>query len=394
VRILIKRQKAKGEKQKGRRGRIVISLLLAFTFLLLPSLALSQATTPATNWYQFRGNQQLTGLSGMSGLSPSLKHLWTFETGAAIDSSAAVVGGTVFVGSHAGELVALSLENGAVYWKYRASGEIGESSPFYNGQDGLVYIGDLSGVLHAVGARDGRGAWTFKTGSEIKSSPVAVGNRVLIGSYDQHLYCLNAKTGALIWKFKTNGPVHATPAVVNGIAYIAGCDEMFRAIRVSDGKELFQVASNAYTGASPALAAGFAYYGTFNNDVLAVNLRTRRVAWRYQHPERQFPFYSSAAIAAGRVVVGGRDKMIHCLSTATGKSLWTFATRARVESSPAIAGGRVYVGSNDGRFYVLDLQSGAKVWEFNAGAPFAASPGLGSGRVVIGAQDGRLYCFG
>jgi outer membrane protein assembly factor BamB len=86
--------------------------------------------------------------------------------------------------------------------------------------------------------------------------------------------------------------------------------------------------------------------------------------------------------------------MIHCLSTATGKALWTFSTRARVESSPAIAGGRVYVGSNDGRFYVLDLSSGAKVWEFNAGAPLAASPGLGSGRVVIGAQDGRLYCFG
>jgi outer membrane protein assembly factor BamB len=169
---------------------------------------------------------------------------------------------------------------------------------------------------------------------------------------------------------------------------------MFRAIRVSDGRELFQVASGAYTGASPALAAGFAFYGTFNNDVLAVNLRTRRVGWRYQPQERQFPFYSSAAVSQGRVVVGGRDKLVHCISAANGKSLWTFSTRARVESSPAIAGGRVYVGSNDGRFYVLDLQSGAKVWEFNAGAPLSASPGLGSGRVVIGAQDGRLYCFG
>jgi outer membrane protein assembly factor BamB len=272
-------------------------LILTFTFLLLPSAALSQSATPATNWYQFRGNQQLTGLSALAGMSPTLKPLWTFEAGAAIDSSAAVVGGTVFVGSHTGELVALSLENGAVYWKYRASGEIGESSPFYNGQESLVYIGDLSGVLHAINARDGRGAWTFKTGSEIKSSPVVVGNRVLIGSYDQHLYCLNAKTGALLWKFKTSGPVHATPAVVNGIAYIAGCDEVFRAIRVSDGKELFQVVSGAYTGASPALAAGFAFYGTFNNDVLAVNLRTRRIAWRYQHPERQFPFYASAAVS-------------------------------------------------------------------------------------------------
>jgi outer membrane protein assembly factor BamB len=77
-----------------------------------------------------------------------------------------------------------------------------------------------------------------------------------------------------------------------------------------------------------------------------------------------------------------------------GKSAWTFATRARVESSPAIAGGRVFVGSNDGRFYVLSLANGAKLWEFNAGAPLSASPAIANGRIVIGSQDGRLYCFG
>ncbi len=393
MRLLNRRQKTEAGRQKGRKRSIAFALLLTFAFGLWPSVATPQ-TTPATAWYQFRGNQQLTGASGAANTPKTLKTIWTFDAGGSIESSAAVVGGSVFVGSHKGELVALGLDNGSVYWRYNAGREIGESSPFYHGADELVYVGDLGGVLHAVGARDGRPAWTFKTGGEIKSSPVAVGNRVLIGSYDQHLYCLNAKTGALLWKFKTNGPVHATPAVVNGVAYIAGCDEVFRAIRVADGKEVFQVASGAYTGASPAVAGGSAYYGTFDNEVLAVNLRSRSVSWRYKHPERQFPFYSSAAVANGRVVVGGRDKLVHCLSAATGKSLWTFSTRARVESSPAIAGGRVYIGSNDGRFYVLDLSSGALLWEFNAGAPLSASPGLGSGRVVIGSQDGRLYCFG
>ncbi|MFN2494251.1 MAG: PQQ-binding-like beta-propeller repeat protein, partial [Pyrinomonadaceae bacterium] len=93
------------------------------------------------------------------------------------------------------------------------------------------------------------------------------------------------------------------------------------------------------------------------------------------------------------VVVGGRDKLVHGL-TAAGKEVWSFATRARVESSPAIASGRVFVGSNDGRFYALSLDNGAKVWEFNAGAPLSASPAIANGRIVIGAQDGRLYCFG
>jgi outer membrane protein assembly factor BamB len=57
-------------------------------------------------------------------------------------------------------------------------------------------------------------------------------------------------------------------------------------------------------------------------------------------------------------VLGGRDKMAHAYEAETGKPLWTFTTRARVDSSPAIAGGRVFVGSNDGRVYGLDLASG------------------------------------
>ncbi len=150
----------------------------------------------------------------------------------------------------------------------------------------------------------------------------------------------------------------------------------------------------AYTGASPALMEGNAFYGTFDNEVLSVNLAGRRVSWRYQHPQRRFPYYSSAGAVEGRIVVGGRDKLVHCINAGTGKSIWTFATRARVESSPALAGGRVFVGSNDGRIYELDFYSGAKLGEFNAGAPVSASPAIAQGRIVVGAQDGRLYCFG
>jgi outer membrane protein assembly factor BamB len=261
-------------------------------------------------------------------------------------------------------------------------------------------------MFHAVDTATGKAKWTFKTGGEIKSSPVVFTDggveKVLIGSYDQSLYCLNAKTGAVLWKFSINGPVHATPSIASGIAYLTGCDEVFYGIRLADGKEVQHVASGAYTGASPALLLSplppMAFFGTFNNDVLAVNLTTKRIVWRYEHPQRHFPFYASAAVTPSLVIVGGRDKMVHALvpkpGTTKGKAAWTFLTKARVESSPAIAGTRVYVGSNDGTLYVLDLATGKKLWEFTAGAPISASPAIGGGRLVIGDQDGKLYCFG
>ena len=391
MRLLSKKEKVKSKKNGllPFSSQSLLFLLLPFYFLLFPFAAVAQ-DTPANNWPQFRGNHQLTGVS-QSAVPGTLRQLWTYEAGDSIESSAAIAGGTVFVGSQKGELVALNLENGAVHWKYSTGSPIGESSPAYYG--GVVYIGDLGGWLNALNASDGRKLWAFKTGSEIKSSPVVVGDRVLIGSYDEHLYCLSTRNGAVLWKLKTGGPVHSTPGISGGLAFIAGCDEIFRAIRISDGKQMFTVSSGSYTGASPALRGAFAFYGTFANEVLMVSLSSRRIAWRYQHPERRFPFYSSAAVTADRVVLGGRDKLVHGLNAA-GKAVWTFATGARVESSPAIAGGRVFVGSNDGKFYVLNLNSGAKIWEFNTGAPLSASPAIANGRIVIGTQDGRLYCFG
>src|ERR1044071_4926851 len=329
--------------------RVLKSLILVVCL----AVTVMAKDTPADNWAQFRGNPSLTGVS-QSNVPSTLKPLWTYEAGDSIESSAAIVGGTVFIGSQKGELVALSLQNGSVYWKFPTGNPIGESSPAYS--NGVVYIGDLGGWLNAINAADGKKLWAFKANSEIKSSPVVVGDSVLIGSYDANLYCLSTRDGSLLWKFKTNGPVHSTPSIADGMAFIAGCDELFRAIRIEDGKEVFNVSSGAYTGASPALKDGSAFYGTFDNEVLSVNLAAKQITWRYEHPQRKFPFYSSAAVTSDRVVIGGRDKMIHGL-TMQGKVVWTFMTRARVESSPAIAGGRVFVGSNDGRFYVLSVST-------------------------------------
>ena len=395
--VKLRRRLGSGE---GRRSRAVVLAglpVLALTFWLGMSphgVEGTGSTSPAAGnvWSQFRGNPALTGISDTI-LPDALKLVWTLEAGESIESSAAIVDGVVYVGSQSGDLLAVSLNSGDELWRYRAAEfGIGESSPCVG--QGLVYIGDLEGVLHAVDVRTGKAAWTFPTEGEIKSSPVLVGDRVLVGSYDSHLYALEADTGLHLWTVMTEGYVHSTPSVADGVAFISGCDEIFRAIRVEDGRELYQVPSIAYTGASPALAGDAAYFGTFSNQVVSVSRRERKVLWRYESKESQFPFYSSAAVVGGRVVLGGRDRKVHCLEAATGESLWTFATRARVDSSPVAVGDRIYVGSNDGRFYVLNLEDGRKVWEFNAGAPLSASPAVAGGKIVIGSQDGQLFCFG
>jgi outer membrane protein assembly factor BamB len=223
---------------------------------------------------------------------------------------------------------------------------------------------------------------------------VVSGGSVIVGSYDADLYCLDASTGRLKWKYRTDGQVHSTAAVQDGLAFVAGCDMKLHAVRLATGTQAYEITSGAYTAASPVLAGARAYFGTYDEEVLALDLRARRTAWRFRDPERRFPFYSSAALWDGRIYLGGRDKTVRAINAASGKPVWTFLTNARVDSSPAIAGGRVFVGSSDGHFYVLDAVTGAKRWDFDAGGAITGSPAIASGRVVIGAHNRVVYCFG
>jgi hypothetical protein len=131
-------------------------LFRAFVLSWLSIALPVSAQAPSPNWPQFRGNPSLTGVAATAPPA-TLALKWTYDAGEAVESSAALADGAVYVGTTKGELIALDLETGALRWKYEtgAGGFIGESSPAVS--DGTVFVGDLAGLVHAVG-REGRQA--------------------------------------------------------------------------------------------------------------------------------------------------------------------------------------------------------------------------------------------
>jgi outer membrane protein assembly factor BamB len=125
-----------------------------------------------------------------------------------------------------------------------------------------------------------------------------------------------------------------------------------------------------------------------------VDLDERRVLWRYEHPERKFPFYGSAAVGEDLVIIGGRDKLVHALDPDTGEVKWVWNSGARLDSSPVVVGRRAFLGTTAGEVVALDLESGEPVWRFETGSAIVASPSVAQGKLVIGSLDGVLYCFG
>ena len=369
------------------------------TFFIL-ALLLSIANVTLGNWVSFRGNPQLTGVSD-SKLPDNPQLLWTFQAGDMIESTAAVVDGTVYIGALDGILYAIDAETGEKRWTYQTNSSI-KASPAIH--DGIVYFGDGDGVFHAVDINTHTMKWQFQTEGEIISSANFAGDRVLFGSYDGFLYCLNRENGALVWKFETEGYVHGTPGVwtapesgsgdPKNFVIVTGCDSYLRVINIDDGIQTQQVELGAYVAASPAISQNRVYCGTYGTEILGVALDTGEMAWRYRHPRRQFPFFASAALTEDSVIIGGRDKMVHAISRETGEPIWTYTTKSSIESSAVIAGTRAFLGTTRGLFIALDITTGEPVWEFATGSSITASPSVSDGKIYIGTEDGILYCFG
>lgn len=382
-------------KQSTNINRFVWKFIVKNVLFLL--LFIGQATF--ADWATFRGNPQLTGVTNTE-LSENPQLLWTFQAGDMIESTATVVDGTVYVGVLDGFLYALDAQTGEKRWAYQATGAIKASPSIHNG---VIYLGDSEGIFHAIDISTQATKWQFRTEGEIISSANFARDRVLFGSYDGFLYCLNRENGELIWKFETEGYIHGTPGIwtqsasesdnAQSFSIVTGCDSYLRVLNINDGTQVQQVDLGAYVGASPAISQNRIYCGTYGSEILAVNLDTGEIAWRYRPPKRRFPFFASAALTEDRVIIGGRDKMVHALSPETGEPLWTYTAKSRIESSAVVVGKRVFLGTTRGVFIALDVSSGESVWEFATGSSIVASPSVADGRIYIGSEDGILYCF-
>jgi outer membrane protein assembly factor BamB len=360
--------------------------------LILMALALFAR---ADDWPMSRGGPQMQGHTTMPApAKPDL--VWTFNAGKPIKAAVAIASGRVFFGDDDGIIHALDLATGKQLWTFKTEGSI-EAAPLV--LKDTVYLGSSDANLYALDTATGKLRWKYETGDKIlgganhAKNPKGEGEWLLVGSYDTNLHCVDAATGKAVWTHSTDNYINGSPALLtNGSIVFGGCDSYIHVLQLADGKETRQIESEAYIASTVAVMDGFGYVGNYGNLVMAFDPATGETKWKYH--DRNFPYYSSAALTEDRVVIGGRDKRLHCLDRATGKPVWIFQTRGEVDSSPVICADAIVVGSGDGRLYCVGLADGKERWTYEIGAPVTASPAAADGVIVIGAEDGNVYCIG
>ncbi len=285
-------------------------------------------------------------------LRPPFVQEWAVTGSVLTEFTPVLCGRSVFLLKNNGALYAVSRVSGRVRWK-RKLGDLAASSPACG--HGTVYAvllargkGVKGGRAVAVDATTGRTRWSRKIPSRVESSPLLDSGRLYFGSEDGTVYALRASDGAVRWRYKASGAVKGALALKDGKLFFGDYGGKVQAIRQADGHRLWR--SNA---------AGS-----------ALGLRSGR-------------FYSTPAVAYGRVYIGSLDGFVYSFAASNGRLAWRHKTGGFVYSSPAVAsvgaaGPTVYIGSYDGKLYALNARSGRVRWTRTSGGKISGGP------VVVG----------
>ena len=220
-----------------------------------------------------------------------LKPLWTFQTGGRVRSSAAIVGGTAYIGSSDGKVYAINVKDGAKKWEYPTEAEV-YSSPAV--ASGMVYVGSRDGNIYALDAQTGEKKWHRNVGRPVRASGVVVGGVLYIGSGEvgfengkdeqerPNFWALEAKSGKIVWNYNCGG-VWARPAISDGTVYIMSINAYLSAVDMKTGKQLWNVNTwVAPVWSSPVIYRNTLFFGSTNkscNYVYAMDPKTGWPKW-------------------------------------------------------------------------------------------------------------------
>lgn len=295
---------------------------------------------------------------------PPFTQRWLFRGRQLLEFPPSIAYGLLFVTNNSGTTFAVDTDTGKAVWRHE-SGRCVASTPAVAGElvvqsflnrppcNSKASPFEIDGQVVAFEARTGKVRWTASLGPT-ESSPLVLGNRVLVGDWRGDVVALSLRTGRVVWRYRTGGRVKGAVSASGNRAYV----------------------------------------GSYDGRVYAFDARTGALQWSASSQDRfgtNGRFYSTPALAYGRVFIGSTDGKVYAFGAGSGDLLWATSTGGYVYSSPAVWRQTVYAGSYSGRLYALDAATGATRWSFPANGPISGSPTVMGGLVWFATLERRTY---
>ena len=306
---------------------------------------------------------------------PPFRKVWKWKGNELIEFPPIVVDGRLYFIDNDGVYVCLSAKTGKVIWKKQLA-SLNASSPAYF--KGVLYSVSLSpGQALAVRARDGKVLWRKPLDGRAESSPLVQKGRMYFGNEAGQLLALDIKDGSTVWETGLGGSVKAAPAFADGNLYVGDYGGKMNAVRARDGKLVWQtsdlglgIAGSGRFYSTAAVAFGRVYAGDVDNRVYSFDADNGEIAWTYSAGDY---VYSGIAAADTKgtgptVYFGSHDRNVYALDAKSGKVKWSEGAGGQISGPATVVGDVVYVSTFSGNSTIgLDLGTGRRVFSYDDG---------------------------
>jgi len=315
----------------------------------------SKPKVQTVNWPLYGYDLRRTRYLAAKGIKPPFKRLWKYGDGPLLEFAPIYADGEIFGYDNNGYVFALDADTGKIRWKRRIA-TLNASSPTYS-HHRLFVVSLTPGQILDLNPSNGKTEWRKALPGRSESAPVVVGNRVFFGDEDGTMYAVDRRNGHTIWTTQLCGAVKASPAYQHGILFAGDYGGCMTAVNSHSGKIKWQSSSQGL---------GFGVTGEF---------------------------YSTPAVAFGRVYTGNLDHRVYSFDAQTGELAWSHSTGGYVYGGPTVAdtpgtGPTVYIGSYDGNVYALDARSGETRWSRSLGGQVLGSTSAVGNVVYVGTYVG------
>src|SRR5438132_1630437 len=352
-----------------------------------------------------------------------------FQTGTpqlgSFETTPVVVGGIMYITTPAvpnNEVIAVDLRTQKTLWRYthkNAGVSTACCGPNNRGvaiAGGSVFLGTLDGQLVAIDQATGKEKWAVQTGDPAEGytqtmAPLVIDDKVIIGTSGAEygirgfVRAYNAATGALMWTWFTipspqeggwwgrwsrttgegdnlnrNIVQEKADSAKYADAWMHGGGSMWMTPAYdAETKTLFVGIGNPSPDLDGSIRPGD---NLWSESVVAIDATTGKFKWGYQevpHDVWDLDVVSPPVIAmlGGKKVVVEAGKTGWVYDLDTGKKVWQVKTdQPMMGGATATAGGLVFTGEGNGWFKAYDAKTGAVLWQFYCGAGVNSAPSI------------------
>jgi outer membrane protein assembly factor BamB len=207
-----------------------------------------------------------------------------------------------------------------------------------------------------------------------RSSPLAVGGLVVVGTSEGYLTALDASSREIVWRFRASAGISSTPVIAFGKIFVADEGGNVNALDFN-GKSLWNVTLPYPVFADLLVERENLYVLCADQKLYAFKAGDGTPLWQYgDRMPRESTIWKGTSVAAYKesVYLGTSEGYLVKIAKESGTQLWKVRVADRglfpdVTAGPSIEDGVIYAGTKDGSIAALDADTGAVLWRKEGG---------------------------